>query len=310
MLKKWITGLAAIATLSINFAGDLVLDGTSTGYLNPNWDLVGTSLITKDNTPYIRVNTEGNCHYEWRQKCETLPDGHVNCTTVPEWTCDYRSALFTLPPEVVVRDNEVHYQKDERDIKVGVLKNFLWWKWVKLEENIGVFSDILSARLIIRDAMNVLREKNFAQLYQVPEASISPQSPSASISSAELAQTFTVTGPMGTVTVFYGAGGRTQIRGSYKGVQFNTNGASQIPFTGRSTGLHEGNKFVKFDSANVTITLVHNLKTDGIPASHLANLNRMSPGCVVNNRILTALVMIRPEGIAIPVAFNARVPLR
>ncbi len=310
MLRKLITGFAAFAAVSRNFAGDLVLDGTSTGYLNPSWDLVGTSLITKDNTPYVRVNTEGNCHYEWRQKCQTLPDGQVHCESVPEWVCDYRSSLFTLPEEVVVQDNEVRYQTADRDIKVGSLKNFLWWKWVKLEENVGIVSDIVSARLVIRDAMSVLREKNFAQLYEVRGDTLDQEAPGFSMQGADLAQTYSVTGPMGTVTAYYTPNGRTQLRGSYKGIQFNTVGSSQIPFTGRSTGLHEGNKFVKFDSANVTITLVHNLKTDGIPASHLRNLNKMSPGCIVGNRILTALVMIRPEGVAVPAAFNALVPLR
>ena len=44
------------------------------------------------------------------------------------------------------------------------MKNFLWWKWVSLENYIGIATDIESARLIIRNPEDVNREIKFNQL--------------------------------------------------------------------------------------------------------------------------------------------------
>ena len=149
----------------LSFAGDIVIEGERMHYLNPNWDVVGKDLIVKKGTPYLRVDTRGNCHYEYEQDCWTDQNGHVHCTTKPKWVCDYRAALFSLPNTLTTQGKEVRYVNGEKNIKVGVMKNFLWWKWVTLENYIGISTDIETAQLIIRDASVVLKEKQFHQLH-------------------------------------------------------------------------------------------------------------------------------------------------
>jgi hypothetical protein len=117
-------------------------------------------------------------------------------------------------------------------------------------------------------------------------------------------------GPKGTVTVYYDGQNRTQIKGTYKGSQFDSNGPSTIPFNGRSTGVHDGSAFVKFNSDMVTVSLVNHLDAGQVPIEHQQKLEEMSPGCIVNGKILTAVIMILPEGVGIPAAYNVVVPLR
>lgn len=164
-MKNWV--LAVIATLLILpvNAEDIVVPGVRQGWLNPNWDLVGKDLIVRNGTPYLRIDTRGNCHYEYEQECHTLPNGQVSCHTVPKWVCDHRSALFTLPDTVKTVEKEVRFINEDLNIKLGQMKSFLFWSWVKLESNIGIFSDIESAKLIIRDASAVKQEINFQKLH-------------------------------------------------------------------------------------------------------------------------------------------------
>ena len=165
MNKTLIFLLFCLLTNSI-FSQDIVLKATPKDSLDSSWTLTGKTMIVKDRIPYIRVDTQGNCRWEWRQVCTSLPSGGVNCKLEPEWTCDYRSGLFTLPAEVKVVDNEVRYVKDATSIKLGKMKNFLFWKWVSLENYVGIFTDIATARLIIRDAEEVNREIRFNQLHK------------------------------------------------------------------------------------------------------------------------------------------------
>tara|TARA_Y100000589_G_C27154011_1_gene630058 strand:- start:915 stop:1439 length:525 start_codon:yes stop_codon:yes gene_type:complete len=163
-MKQILTSLI-ISILSINaFANDLVIEATPEHSLNPEWAVIGKSLIVKDGSPLIRVDTRGNCRYEWKQVCTSLPSGEIQCKLEPEWVCDFSSGIFVLPPEIKTVGDEVRYLKDNRDIKIGKMKNFLWWKWVSLESYIGIVTDIETARLIIRNPEEVRREIQFNQL--------------------------------------------------------------------------------------------------------------------------------------------------
>lgn len=148
------------------FAQDILLEGTPKDSLDSTWDLVGKALIVKDSTPYIRVDTRGNCRWEWRQVCTPNQSGGVTCKPEAEWTCDYNSGLFSLPQEVKAINNEVRYINGEDNIKVGQMKNFLFWKWVSLESYVGIFTDIETARLIIRNPEEVKKEIQFNQLHK------------------------------------------------------------------------------------------------------------------------------------------------
>jgi|GEM_PF-788232 len=306
---KWLNRLVLLVAVSINFSNDIVVEGTSTGYLNPSWDLVGKDLIVKSNKPYLRIDTRGNCRYEWKQECQTDANGNTHCQQVPEWVCDYRASLFSLPSQVKVVGKEVRYQSEDKDLRLGKMKNFLWWKWVKLDEYVDIYSNIETAKLIIRGEETLQKMDQFEKLHKVD---IKKDDLLALLNDApiDLNQTFTVEGPNGTITVYYDAQNRTQIRGTYKGSQFNTNGPSTIPFNGRSTGVHDGSSFVKFNSDMVTVSLVNNLDASQVPVEHQQKLEEISPGCIVNGKILTAVIMILPEGVGIPAAFNVVVPLR
>ena len=163
-MKHWLFASLVLVFFLPTNAQDIVIDGVRQGWLNHNWDLVGKELIVRNGTPYIRVDTRGNCHYEYEQHCKTLPDGTVDCETIPKWVCDNRSGLFTLPDTIKTVGKEVRYISGDKDLKLGKMKSFLFWKWVKLEKNIGIFSDIKTAKLIIRHAVSVQQEINFKEL--------------------------------------------------------------------------------------------------------------------------------------------------
>ena len=95
---KLILSALIIAILSFNsFAADLIIEGTPQHSLNPEWVVTGKSLIVKDGTPLIRVDTRGNCRHEWKQVCTSLPNGGINCKLEPEWVCDYNSEFLVYP---------------------------------------------------------------------------------------------------------------------------------------------------------------------------------------------------------------------
>lgn len=140
----------------------------------------------------------------------------------------------------------------------------------------------------------VARTQNFIKLHSndVPMAPLSE---------------FTVSGPKGTVTIYNT--GVTQIKGTYNGAQFNTVGASQIPFTGRKAGNQGGNAFVQFFSPKATIIVANNYPTANIPAADLAALEAMSPGCTAGGKVKTAVVLAKPTGMEVVAGFNSIVPL-
>ena len=163
-MKLILSALIIVLSSFSGFANDLVIDGTPQHSLNPEWVVIGKSLIVKDGTPLIRVDIRGNCRNEWKQVCTSLPNGGINCKLEPEWVCDFNSGVFSLPSEIKAVEDEVRYIKSNQNIKIGKMKNFLWWKWVSLENYIGIATDIESARLIIRNPVNVKREIKFSQL--------------------------------------------------------------------------------------------------------------------------------------------------
>ncbi|MCJ8347397.1 hypothetical protein MJH12_17795 [bacterium] len=117
--------LLIVSLGSLLSAQDIIIDGIEgSSYANPTWRLVRKELAVDKKIPYLYVEVEGNCHYEYEQVCTPLPNGGVKCHTVPKWTCDYDSKTFRLPKEVVVTGKEVRYQKGDIDIKLGKIKSF------------------------------------------------------------------------------------------------------------------------------------------------------------------------------------------
>jgi hypothetical protein len=134
-------------------------------HANPNWRIIGKELVIEKEKPYLVITTEGNCHYEYKQECHTAANGQVICNTIPNWVCDNDRAVFSLPQTIQTNEKEVRYVEGDKNLKIGTRKGFLWFKWVKLEDNVGIFSDISSAALIIRNPEDVTREINFQKLH-------------------------------------------------------------------------------------------------------------------------------------------------
>ena len=147
--------------------------------------------------------------------------------------------------------------------------------------------------------LNSNKAENFEKLYDVAgEKEIAPM--------AE----YTVTGSDGTITIYNDGAGLSQIRGTHKGAQFNSVGASQIPFNGRNSGVQNGNKFVQFFSPKATIIVANNYPANGIDAATQSKLNAMSPGCVTGGKVLTAVVLAKPSGLEVTACYNQVVPLQ
>ena len=88
-----------------------------------------------------------------------------------------------------------------------------------------------TAEQIEASTANAMKQTNFAALYNSPASPLSE---------------YSVTGPLGTITVYQNGAGQSQIRGTHKGAQFNSEGTTQIPFTGRQVGTQGTSKFVQF----------------------------------------------------------------
>ena len=56
-MKLILSALIIVLSSFNGFATDLVIDGTPQHSLNPEWVVIGKSLIVKDGTPLIRVDT-------------------------------------------------------------------------------------------------------------------------------------------------------------------------------------------------------------------------------------------------------------
>lgn len=147
------------------FGADIVITGELIKQSHTNWRIVGRELVVEKERPYLLINTEGNCHYEHKQECHTTANGQVICNTIPHWVCDNDRAVFKLPESIQVTEKEVLYTGGNENLKIGTRKGFLWFKWVSLESNIGIFSDIATASLIIRNPQDVSREIKFQSLH-------------------------------------------------------------------------------------------------------------------------------------------------
>jgi|SaaInl4_135m_RNA_FD_contig_91_54836_length_1369_multi_15_in_0_out_0_2 hypothetical protein len=115
---------------------------------------------------------------------------------------------------------------------------------------------------------------------------------------------------IGNITIYRDGSDVSQIRGVHKGAQFDSVGASQIPFNGRNFGNQGGNNFIQFFSDKATVIVANNYPSAGLDAATLAMLERTSPGCVTNGVVLTAVVLAKPSGLEATACFNQVVELK
>lgn len=150
------------------FAGNVELEGRLLGTPLPfHYNLTGSDLYFHQGKPYIEVRGEGDCHTEWHQECH--PQGNppvMVCHQVPQYVCYQARAQYVLPESVTLRAREVFYN----DVKIGDVKSFLFWTWIKLAPNARLKATHNRAVLAINtgNAPTTDRAEVFARLYTEP----------------------------------------------------------------------------------------------------------------------------------------------
>jgi hypothetical protein len=162
--------VAAAAFASTELAGQL--QGAP---IPAHYKLLGADLYFHDGKPFIEVNAEGDCHYEFHQECYWNggnPPQYV-CHNVPTWVCVRDFARFAMPNSIVLRDKDVYYVNGGQNVKIGHVKSFLFWKWIKLHGNASIAATHASATLRIQDgAPRADRQETFAKLHAEPSVDL------------------------------------------------------------------------------------------------------------------------------------------
>jgi hypothetical protein len=167
---------ALLAVLAAGaFAGSIEVGGQLLGApIPPHYRLTGAEMYFKDGKAYIEVRGEGDCHYEFHQECSWTggnPPQYV-CHQVPVWTCVQDLATHALPAgAVTLQDKDVFYNAGGHALKIGVVKSFLFWKWIALLDNARIHATQSTAKLVVNPgsrAPEVDRTTTFARLHTEP----------------------------------------------------------------------------------------------------------------------------------------------
>lgn len=164
--------VGSVASAAAGTLGTLVkVDGVLVGPALPSyWRILGAALVGHDGKIYIRVDAEGNCRTEWRQECHTLPNGQVVCNPVSQWVCDQSYALFLMPSSVRIEGKNVLYTEGQKVLKIGVVKSFLIWKWISLDDAVRLQASPAQAALLmdvdrLSPPTKADREETFVKLH-------------------------------------------------------------------------------------------------------------------------------------------------
>lgn len=137
-----------------------------------SYNLTGGDLYFHQGKPYVEVRGEGDCHYEWHQECyfQGNPPQYV-CHQVPQWVCVQDRAQFLLPGSVTLANKDVFYAGANGNVRIGVVKSFLFWTWIKLGDNAKLA--VSHNRAVLRidlgnGAPRTDRQEVFASLYSEP----------------------------------------------------------------------------------------------------------------------------------------------
>ncbi|MBI3892762.1 MAG: hypothetical protein HY303_14665 [Candidatus Wallbacteria bacterium] len=164
-------GIVILAVATATAAAPVKVDGTLIGPgIPPYWRLIGAALVGHDSKIYIRVDAEGNCHTEWRQECNALPNGGVVCHQVPYYVCDQTYALYLMPSTVRIDGKSVLWNSGSADLKIGEVKSFLFWKWIALRDGANIQAGYNTAALVLdtgRLTAGTLADRaaNFERIY-------------------------------------------------------------------------------------------------------------------------------------------------
>ena len=183
--------LGALLLIAVGaFAAGVELEGKLIGSpLPPTYNLTGNDLYFHQGNPYIEVRGEGDCHYEWHQECymQGNPPQMV-CHQVPQWVCMQDRAEFQLPASVQLRNKDVFFAATGGDVKIGSVKSFLFWTWIKLGDNAQIASTHARATLKINTgaAPHADRGEIFARLNAEPSVDLLVKFQNVSVAEARL----------------------------------------------------------------------------------------------------------------------------
>ncbi|MBI4860804.1 MAG: hypothetical protein HY815_11160 [Candidatus Riflebacteria bacterium] len=151
-LRVLVLCLVLASTLvTYSLAGSAEVVGTLGGAPLPaHYIIRATELVMKDGRAYIRVFGEGDCHTEFHQECHYVGNPpQYHCYQVPQWVCYQALATFALPPVLTVNGRDVLYTANGANIKIGKVKQFLFWSWIALDENATIQASHTAAKLVI-----------------------------------------------------------------------------------------------------------------------------------------------------------------
>lgn len=118
--------------------------------LPAHWAIKGYQGSWEDGRFKLAVTAEGDCRYEYRQECQIVgnPPRQV-CHWVPVWTCNQAVANYRMPDQFTMQDKQVHFHGAGAPRHVGKIKQFLFWKWIELDDDVRVAATHDTARLRI-----------------------------------------------------------------------------------------------------------------------------------------------------------------
>lgn len=172
-LSRVLLACVAVPLVAVAAFASTELAGQLQGAPIPaHYKLLGADLYFHDGKPFIEVSAEGDCHYEFHQECYWSggnPPQYV-CHNVPTWVCVRDFARFAMPNSLQLRGKDVLYVNGDQNLKIGYVKSFLFWKWIKLLGNASIQATYSKATLCIQDggAPRVDRQDTFAKLHGEP----------------------------------------------------------------------------------------------------------------------------------------------
>jgi hypothetical protein len=190
LLALLVVAVIAAAPASRADHDGIVLEGQLVGHpLAFGFSIGGASLELDNGHAKIVVWAEGNCHYEYdpivrETKARAAdhdyhpPYDPPDHPRPPRWECDRDEAEYLLPPGISRSGDDILLAHDGQQTKIGRVKRFLFWSWIKLESNVRIDAGYDFARLVVNPGKanveaevttgrDALRERNFGSLHGV-----------------------------------------------------------------------------------------------------------------------------------------------
>ena len=122
------------------------------------YSIVGSGLTVDDGQAYVWVETQGDCYWTYRPRCNNHPyppDGAWrDCYDEPHMDCRYQTGYFKLNPEDVASDGNkrIKFVREGRYLTIAKRHGFPLFVSYKLRGNtsIAVNDTMTEAKLLIQ----------------------------------------------------------------------------------------------------------------------------------------------------------------